>query len=57
MIRNIREPWTVYSWQEPAREIAAAGLKSANEPTRDQSRLLVNELGARGLTELRDLLK
>jgi hypothetical protein len=57
MIRNIREPWTVYSWQEPAREIAAAGLKSANEPTRDQSRLLVNELGARGLTDLRDLLK
>jgi hypothetical protein len=56
LIRNIHEPWTVYSWQEPAREIAAAGLNSADAHTRDQSRLLVNELGARGLTDLRDLL-
>jgi hypothetical protein len=56
MIRNVRERWTVYSWQDPARQIAAAGLKSADPHTQDQSRLLVNELGAQGLTSLRDLL-
>jgi len=56
MIRTIQQPWTVFSWQEPARKIAAAGLLSADAHTRDQSRQLVNELGARGLSDLRDLL-
>jgi hypothetical protein len=39
------------------RSVAAAGLNSSDSHKRDQSRLLVNELGAHGLSNLRERLR
>jgi hypothetical protein len=56
MIEGDRKGWAIHAWQDEAKKILKSALNSNDQLARQESKGLINRLGARGLFEYRDLL-
>jgi hypothetical protein len=56
MVRGAKEHWRIYHWREKARIILSTALRAADAEPRQAAKDLVNQLGALGFFEFRDLL-
>ena len=56
MVRGAKEHWRIYHWREKARIILSTALHVADAEPRQAATDLVNQLGALGFFEFRDLL-
>ena len=55
MIASDIEGWAIYGWRESARSILAIALESAEPEARDLADRVIQDLGARGHFDYRDI--